>query len=357
MTYGIGKTYLKSLLQLYDNDAEAIVQASDKELLKHKWIHKSLVKKIRNSKAHLAAAEQKLIQLEKQEIIICPFYESHYPKRLLHCADFPAFIYKKGNSDLNKPYSIAIVGTRNATEMGKLHCKKIIESIAPYNPLIISGLALGIDGMAHKEALENNLDTVAVLGHGLGTIYPSQHRELAKKILTKNGTLLSEYELEITPEKGFFAERNRIIAGMVDAVIVVEAAVKGGAHITAELAIGYHRDVFAIPGRPEDIYSQGCNKLIKENKANLIESGDDIADLLGWSLKKEKLATQISLLPELNNEQALIIELLQKQRNSLHIDEISYKSQLLPAKLACILTELELYGIVRCLPGKHFECV
>jgi len=354
---GLGKTNLRKLLNLFDNDPEAIFNTSDKELLKHYRIGKTLLQRIKFTSKEIDLFEQKLILLEDKGINVLPCFSPDYPQRLLRCNDYPPFIYRKGNTNLNPQYSLAIVGTRNATELGKLHCKKIIEAIAPYKPLIVSGMALGIDGTAHKEALSYKLDTVAILGHGLNFIYPNQHKDLAKKIIAKNGSLISEYDIDQGPEKGFFAERNRLIAGMVDAVIVVEAAIKGGAHITAELAIGYHRDVFAIPGRPEDIYSQGCNKLIKENKANLIESGEDIADLLGWSMPNQKKAIQRSLLPDLNHEQALIYEQLLQKGTAIHIDELSYKTNLLPAKLSGILTEMEILGIVRSLPGKHFEYV
>lgn len=354
---GFGKSNLRNLLNLFNNDPEAIFKSPDKELLKHNRIGKTILQRIKDASKEIETFEQKLFLLEKKGIEVLPCFSPDYPQRLLRCNDFPPFVYRKGKTNLNPKYSIAIVGTRNATELGKLHCKKIMESIAPYKPLIVSGMALGIDGTAHKEALNHNLDTVALLGHGLDYIYPSQHKDLSKRILTKNGSLISEYPFEQGPEKGFFAERNRLIAGMVDAVIVVEAAIKGGAHITAELAIGYHRDVFAVPGRPEDIYSQGCNKLIKDNKANLIENGEDIADLLGWSLHNQKKNIQRSLLPDLNHEQALIYEQLLQKGSAIHIDELSYKTNLLPAKLSGILTEMEILGLIRSLPGKHFEYI
>lgn len=354
---GIGNSNLKVILNLFQSDPEAVVNATDKELLRIDRIGKTLLQRIKKVRKEINNYEKKIISLENMGIEIVPYFSPTYPQRLLQCNDFPLYLFKKGNTDLNPLYSIAIVGTRNATELGKIHCQKIIESITPYKPLIVSGMALGIDGTAHKFALENQLETVGFMGHGLDIVYPKQHTELAKRILSQNGSLLSEYDVNQGPERGYFAERNRLIAGMVDAVIVVEAAIKGGAHITAELAIGYHRDVFAIPGRPEDIYSQGCNKLIKENKANLIEYGEDIADLLGWSMPNQKKAIQRSLLPDLNHEQSLIYELLLKQGNAIHIDELSYKTNLLPAKLSGILIEMEILGVVRSLPGKHFEYI
>lgn len=356
-THGIGKEVLKQLLNIYDNDPELILESSDKELLRRHLLPKSFLEKIKLARKNIPKAQEEIQLLEDLNIHVISLHDSRYPYRLKRCEDAPSLIFAKGDCDLNPKYALSIVGTRNATEPGKTHCRKLVEGLVDFDPLIVSGLALGIDGCAHKSALEFQLKTAGVLGHGLDFIYPKQHKDLYKKIPLSHGILLSEYSHFTLPEKGFFAERNRIVAGLADAVIVVEAALKGGAHITAELASGYHRDVFAIPGRPEDIYSQGCNKLIKENKANLIENATDIIELLNWSSNKINQSRQTALHIQLEPEQELIFQSLQAHKDPLHIDKLSYACDILPAKLSGLLLELELMGIVRTLPGKRYELI
>lgn len=355
-THGIGKEMIKNLLPSFDNDAEALCTASDMELLQIKGINKASIQRIRSAVSHLKDASAEMEQLDRADIEIIPIYASSYPYRLKRCMDAPAYLYKKGDCDLNPLYSVAIVGTRKATNNGKKNCKKIIEEIASIKPLIISGLAFGIDASAHKEALAFGLPTTAVMGHGLSLTYPPQHHGLARQILAKGGALLSEYPYFKDPEKGYFAERNRIIAGMSDVVVVVEAAIRGGAHITAELAAGYFRDVMAVPGRPDDEFARGCNKLIKENKANLIENGKDLIELMNWQTGISEKKIQRSLLYNLTVEQEQIAEIL-RGNGEIHIDEISFKTDLLPAKLAGILLDMELLGIIKALPGKRFTWI
>jgi DNA processing protein len=300
----------------------------------------------------LNRAEEELLFIEKHKIECQFFLDSNYPNRLKHCSDSPVLLYHKGNSNFGNQKCIAIVGTRNATENGKRITEKIIEEIAIHNPLIVSGLAYGIDICAHKAALKNGLQTTAVLAHGLDKLYPTQHKDTAKMML-QNGGLLTDYVSNTKPDRENFPSRNRIVAGMVDAVIVIEASNKGGALITAEIANNYSRDVFALPGRIDDVYSQGCNKLIKQNKASLIESAQDIAYICGWQQTKTKQKKQQELFIELTHEEKIIIDILTKKDNS-SVDDISLTSNFTMGKLSGILLNLEFKNLVKSLPGKIY---
>jgi DNA processing protein len=263
-------------------------------------------------------------------------------------------LYYKGTSDLNAPKVIAMVGTRKATEYGRDICRKIIEGLVEQNVLIVSGLAYGIDTWSHKAALDNKLDTVGVLGHGLDRIYPFANRALAEK-MTGSGGLLCEYMSNTMPDRENFPMRNRIIAGISDAVIVVEAGASGGALITAEIANSYNRDVFAVPGRLGDPHSEGCNKLIKINKAALIQSAKDISYLLNWSDEKDqKKVVQRQLFLDLSPDEELIVNTL-REKGDMEIDTLLLETLLMPAKAASVLLNLEFEGVIRCLPGKVYR--
>ena len=348
----VGDVNAKKLIA-YSGSCKSIFDSNKAKLLKIPGIGESIADVIiSNFSNALKRAEEELLFIAKHNITPLFFLDSNYPNRLKHCADSPILLYHKGNTNFENNKFIAIVGTRNATESGKKITEKIIEELSVYNPVIVSGLAYGIDICAHKIALKNNLQTVGVLAHGLDKLYPSQHKETAKQMLNSGG-LLTDYLSKTNPDRENFPSRNRIVAGMVDAIVVVEASNKGGALITAEIANNYSRDVFAVPGRIDDVYSQGCNKLIKQNKASLLESAQDIAYICGWQQAKKQIKKQQQLFVELSKEEQIIFDVLSK-RTQLPIDDLSIETKYTMGKLSGILLNLELKNIVKSMPGKIY---
>jgi DNA processing protein len=274
----------------------------------------------------------------------------------LNCYDSPALLYYRGNADLNTSKIISIVGTRNHSDYGKMVCEKMIEDLRSENILVVSGLAFGIDSIAQKAALKNNLQTVAVLAHGLDRIYPQQNKLLAKQI-TGQGGLLTEFISNTNPDKQNFPKRNRIVAGLCDAVVVIESGKKGGSLITAELGNSYNKDVFAIPGRTNDPKSEGCNYLIKNNKAALINTADDFLEMMNWKpTPKPTAKKQRELFIELSPDEKIVVDILQ-QRDSIQIDELYFKSGLSSSAVATALLMLEMQNIVLSMPGKIYKLV
>ncbi|QEC74998.1 DNA-processing protein DprA [Mucilaginibacter ginsenosidivorax] len=303
----------------------------------------------------LRLAEKELEFAAKHGIELIFYTDARYPKRLKNCADSPILLYSKGKMELNMPKVISIVGTRNATDYGKQLCRQLIEELQQYNVLIASGLALGIDVAAHKECLRLNVPTVGVLGHGLDRMYPSQNRATADKML-ENGGLLTEYPSGTVPDRENFPQRNRIVAGMADATVVIEAGLKGGALITAEIANSYNRDVFAFPGRLDDVYSEGCNFLIRNNKAALLTCMADLAFSLGWEKDENLKPTEQFMLPlDLTKDESLIFDILQQHKAPLAIDELTIKANMPMSSLAMNLLNMEMQGYIRSLPGKTYR--
>ena len=265
-------------------------------------------------------------------------------------------MYYKGEADLNRKKIIAIVGTRNHTDYGKQITEKLIEDLREQNVVVISGLAYGIDAIAHKTAIKNNLLTVGILAHGLDQVYPAQHTGLAKEMFKSGGGLLTEFRSKSKPDKHNFPTRNRIVAGMSDATIIVETGIKGGSMITAELANNYNKDVFAFPGKVTDTKSAGCNYLIKNNKAVLLTDAQELIELMSWEEKsqKPKAMSQRELFIELSDDEKIIIAIL-KEKNSVHIDEINFKSGLSSSSVAAAILNLELQNVVLSLPGKLYQ--
>jgi len=349
---GVGTLIAKKLLQHFGS-AERVFNASIKELLQIEGIGKKTAEAVVNTNA-LALAKEALTFIEKHQIQVLFHDETNYPKRLKNCYDAPLLLYYKGTADLNKTRVVSIVGTRNATSYGKMICKQLIEVLKPYDVLITSGLAHGVDAAAHRESVLAEVPTVGVLGHGLDRIYPAVHRELAAKMI-KNGGLLTEFLPGTNPDRENFPKRNRIIAGMADVTIVVEASIKGGALITAEIANSYHRDVYAFPGRVDDEFSEGCNFLIKTNRAGLINHPKDLIYYLGWDdeVPKKKQHVQAQLPLELNKEERLVCEALLK--SALAVDELFVITNIAQSRLAIILLTLEMKGIIVALPGKLYK--
>ncbi len=348
----IGDVHAKALVNHFGN-AEAIFNAAKKHLEALEGIGVVRANSIKNFH-DFDTAEKEISFIEKYKIIPLFITDPKYPQRLLNCYDSPAILYYKGNADLNTSKIVAIVGTRNNNEYGKHICEKFIEELSAEDVLIVSGLAFGIDSIAHKTSLKNNLKTIGVLGHGLDMIYPSQNASLAKQMSTQGG-LLTEFRSNTKPDRQNFPSRNRIVAGISDVVVVIETGIKGGSLITAELGNGYNKDVFAFPGRIGDTKSEGCNYLIKNNKAGLITSAKDLLENMGWvQLKKPSAKKQRELFIELTPDEKIIVEILQAQ-DQIHIDELYIKSKLNSSKVAAALLMLEMQNVLISLPGKIYK--
>lgn len=353
MIPGMGAVNSKQLIA-YCGSAEAVFKQKRSHLLKIPGIGFKTAASILNA----SVFQRVHLELEfclENEVEIIPYNVKAFPKRLLHCHDSPSVLYKKGKLDLNSSKVLAIVGTRKASKIGLDFVQEFVEEIAPFNIQIVSGMALGIDARAHQAALAYDTDTIGVLGHSLSTIYPHKNTNLAKEMLQKGSALLSEYpsDTEIIPAN--FPMRNRIVAGLSDATIVVESASKGGALITANLAHSYNRDVFAVPGRYSDKYARGCNRLIKDLKANLIESAEDVLNQMAWCDQDNKLRkVQRSLALDLSEEEKRVVESL-RQAEFVEMDQLLQLTNMKPGKLSNILLELELRGVVYALPGNRFS--
>lgn len=300
-------------------------------------------------------AEKELQFIERYGIKPLFLTDARYPKRLLNCYDSPILLYYQGEADLNTSRIISIIGTRSNTEYGKQITEKLIEELVDQHVTIISGLAFGVDAIAHRSALKNKLPTVGVLAHGLDQIYPIENMGLARDMVKNSGGLLTEFRGRIKPDKHNFPSRNRIVAGMTDATIVIETGVKGGSMITAELANGYNKDVFAFPGKTTDSKSAGCNYLIRTNKAMLLTDANELIEVMGWmETPKEKKQRQRELFIELSAEEKIIVEIV-KEKESVHIDEINLKSGLNTSAVAAAILNLELQNVMVSLPGKLYR--
>jgi DNA processing protein len=308
-----------------------------------------------SDRSYLDIAEKEAEYVTKHNIRTFFYLDNDYPFRLRQCDDSPVVFFFKGNCDLDASKILSVVGTRSATPRGKELCDKIISGFAAGHPdlVIVSGLAYGIDIASHKAALSNNLPTIGVLANGLKTIYPSIHKSTADAML-KNGGLLTDFLSDALPERNNFIKRNRIIAGLADATLVVESGVKGGALITADIAGSYNRDVFAVPGRPEDQWSAGCNSLIKSNKAAMAECSDDIEFFLDWKPEKSKPPIQRTLFSEMTDTEKMIFDLLSKE-NEMTIDSICRTLDLPVYKLSAMLLQMEFKGIIKCFPGNLYR--
>jgi DNA processing protein len=346
----VGHVTAKNLLGHFGS-AELVFSASIKQLIEIPGIGPVTAAEIVNNNA-LKQAGNQVKFLEKYKIEVLFFGEENYPRRLMECFDAPILLYYRGSVNLNHPRIVSIVGTRKATDYGRYLCRQLAEVLASYDVLIISGLAYGIDVTAHKESLHYNVPTVGVLAHGLDRIYPQLHHSVAQKMVY-NGGLVTEFPLQTNPDKENFPKRNRIIAGLADATIVVEATLKGGALITADIANSYDRDVYAFPGRVNDEYSQGCNFLIKTSRAALINHAKDFVFYMGWDSVSNKPVTQIQLPLGLCIEEQQIAEIL--QTGAARIDELGIKLGINQSKLAMYLLNLEMHGILISLPGKVYK--
>jgi len=354
---GIGSITAKALIA-YTGSAEQVFREKEKALRQIPGIGSILAKNIVGSEVMLRAGRE--VDFVVGNGVKALFYlDSDYPQRLLGCPDAPIILYVRGNPQLNCPKSVSIVGTRHATEYGRRIVEQFVDTLAErgYRILIVSGLAYGIDIQSHKSALRTGLPTVAVLGHGLETIYPAVHTAIAREMAEGNGGLVSDFLSHSSIERTNFLRRNRIIAGMSDATIVVQSARKGGALVTADIANSYNRDVFAFPGRVGDLYSEGCHFLIKSNRAGLIETVSDLEYAMNWSaVQSHPDAVQPCLFYDFNPDEKLIVDLLRSEGETA-IDLICIKTSLPMNKVSPTLLNLEFAGIVKGLPGKVFRAL
>ena len=353
----IGGATIRLLLQHHPN-TETLFKLKKKDFAQIPMIGLKTSELLITAKKNIPKAEEIIERALKEEVNIITLLDSKYPNRLKHIHDCPAVLYSKGNTKLNHKIHVAIVGTRKATSYGKKNTEAIIEALAPHKPVIISGLAYGIDAQAHRSALKHGLDTIAVMASGVDIIYPKGHLHLAKDIC-QQGCLLSENSFGEEADSRRFPARNRIIAGLSDTTIVIEAAVRGGALITAHLANDYNRDVFAIPGNLGEKYSEGCNNLIKTNKANLLTSIKDIEYIMNWnraSLEKQKtLEIPFESLKLKPLEKEIIKIIKEHVDNKIHIDSLCWQTQVPVSKITSCLLNLELHDLIKMMPGRMIK--
>ncbi|SFE12161.1 DNA-processing protein DprA [Thermophagus xiamenensis] len=357
---GIGPKLARNLIAYLKSEA-AFFEEKLPTLRKVPGIGPTLEQLLRNidRKSLLNQAEEECLFIQKHHITPIFFSDQDYPRRLSYCDDAPLMLYIKGKKCYDAARTIAIVGTRTPTDEGLELCEKLVSDLAERHPgtVIVSGLAYGIDVCAHKTALKKHLPTIGVLGHGLDRIYPFMHRQIAREMLGE-GALITEFRSKTKPDRHNFVQRNRIIAGLSDAVVVVQSAVKGGALITAQLASDYNRDVLAFPGRPSDTYSKGCNYLIKSNVAALIESAEDLEYILGWEPGvQHPESVQGNLFTTLDSEeQQKVMETLMAEKE-LNMNILSLKCGIPVSKLSSILLELEFKGLVKSKPGGIYRAI
>ncbi len=354
MLPNVGSVLAKNLLA-YCGSAEQVFKTSKGKLEKVPMIGPERARAIVEADV-LKEAEVEVKFMEDYKIAPLFFTDAAYPQRLKECADAPLLLYYKGKSDLNAVRVVAIVGTRRVTEYGKEMTKKLVDALSNSGILVVSGLAYGVDAIAHTAALDAGLQTIGVMGHGLNTIYPGQHKALAKRMVEQGG-LLTEYKStdEMSPHN--FPNRNRIVAGMSDATVIVESAVDGGSLLTATIAHSYNRDVFAVPGRVNDKVSAGCNGLIKTNKATLIESAEDLLLAMNWLQTAEdvqKKPRQRQLALNLSDEERIVYDYLNKHGET-DIDTLTVNCEASSGSLAVVLLEMEMNGMLVSLPGKRYK--
>jgi len=350
----IGDISAKKLITHCGSPA-AIFSDKSQNLLKIDGIGTFTIKGLHDAE-HFEAAEKELQYIQDHDIAYAYFTDNDYPRYLKHCIDSPLILFKKGKINLEERKVISIVGTRNITSYGNAFCENLIEDLAPLDPIIVSGFAYGVDICAQKTAIKHGLQTIGCLAHGLNQIYPKIHSKYVPDV-EKNGGFVTEFWSSSNPDRENFLKRNRIIAGMSEATIVVESAEKGGSLVTADIANSYNREVFAVPGRAQDKYSSGCNNLIKQQKAHMITSAADIIYLLNWELEqKETKPIQKQLFIELDEVEKAIYSYLQKEGKQL-LDSIALDCKLPIFKVSSTLLNMEMKGVIRPLPGKLFEVI
>lgn len=351
---GIGDVNGKALLA-YCGSASEVFRQKKTHLQKIPGIGEYLAGKIENNKGAFERADEEIGFIEKYKIQPIFFTDDSYPTRLKYCSDGPVMLYYKGKADLNAKKVVAVVGTRRPSEYGRRKTSELVEGLEGSGVLVVSGLAYGVDVLAHRVALECGLETVGVVGHGLDRIYPQSHDKVAKKML-KQGGLLTDFLSGTKPDAVNFPKRNRIVAGLCDAVVVVESKRTGGSLITATIANSYNKDVFAFPGQAGDPLAEGCNGLIKRNRAALIENAEDLLYAMQWqeTETQKKRPAQVPLMIALSEEEKPIMGLL-ASKGTIHIDEICHAIEMPVSKVSGILLQLEFNNLVKSKPGKLYE--
>lgn len=350
---GVGDVVAKKLLS-HCGEAASIFKTKHHELQSIDGVGSILLRNLRD-KTVFEKAEAELNFIDKNNIQAAFFQDDDYPDKLKHCVDGPLLLFTSGNIHLKSRKIISIVGTRQVTSYGAEFCRNLIADLAPLNPVIVSGFAYGVDIVAHEAALENNLQTVAVLAHGLNQIYPKSHKRYVANI-KEYGGFMTEFWSSSNPDKENFVRRNRIVAGISEATIVIESAIKGGSLITANMAMEYNRDVFAVPGRTTDKYSQGCINLIKTQKASVITSAADLLYNLNWDLQEPIKPVQKQLFVTLDENEQRIYDYLQNKGKEL-LDIIALECEFPVFRISGMLLNMELKGVIRPLPGKLFEAI
>lgn len=348
----IGNVLARALCEKFEN-AEAIFKASKKQLCTVDGISDIKAESIK-AFTDFSEAETAWQLVQKHGIDLLHLKDPRYPRRLLNCYDPPTVLYYKGSANLNASRVISIVGTRHNTDYGRQFIEILIEELATHQVLVLSGMAFGTDTLAHRTCLRFQVPTVAVLAHGMHTLYPPENAKMARQMLEQAGGLITEFAWGIKPDRHNFPTRNRVVAGMSDAVVVTETDVKGGSMITAELAIGYNRDVFALPGKITEPKSRGCHELMRRHKAGLITSAADLLEAMNWLPQVPKKQVQRSLFIDLTPNEKIITDLLQAHEQ-LQIDELNFKSGLNASATAGALLSLELQGVIVTLPGKVYR--
>jgi DNA processing protein len=352
----IGDVIIKKLLEHFGS-AGNIFNARKQELERIETVGAIRAAAIRNFR-DFTEIEKEISFMEKYRIQPLFCTDPAYPQRLLHCYDNPAMLYYKGSASLNALRMISIVGTRHPSAYGKSVCEALVMGLSEAGITIVSGLAYGIDIIAHKTALKAHIPTIGVLAHGLDRIYPPAHKQVAVQMLEQGG-LLTDFPSQTAPDRQNFPKRNRIVAGICDATIVIESGMRGGSLITADLANGYNRDVFCIPGRLHDPQSAGCNYLIKQNKAALLTGAEDVLALMGWQEKTaagKAPVVQTGLFPELSEDEQLIMSLF-REKSQRHLEELYLQTRLSGSQVATAVFNLEMQSVLRSLPGQLYELV
>lgn len=353
MAKGVGVHTIKKLVSSLGSERK-VFECSRKELESIPGIGAAIAKNIKDPLI-LKQAEKEIHFLEKAGAKAIPFNSEAYPNRMRECVDAPYILYCKGEMKMNSDHVIGVVGTRKMSSYGKTNCEEIITSLAHKHPdlTVISGLAYGVDGCAHKKAVELGIQTIGVVGHGLDMLYPARHRALSYKMMERGG-VVTEFRAKCIVDKKNFVSRNRIIAGMCDVILVVESGEKGGALFTAEFANSYDKDVCAIPGRIGDIYSAGCNKLIKNHQATMVENAEDIEQLMNWDITEAKQpGINISRFMQLTDQERIIVEALQ-MGDKMDMNQIVRKTQIPFGQLSSLLFDMEMKDIVCSAPGNMY---
>jgi len=350
---GVGDILAKKLIQHCGN-VENVFKTKASKLASIDNIGRQLVQNLKDESVFKKAVAE-LEYIKNNNINVCSYQDNDYPDRLKHCIDGPILLFSTGNINWNTRKIISIVGTRQVTPYGIEFCKKLIADLSPLNPIIISGFAYGVDIVAHQAAMENGLQTIGILAHGMNQIYPKTHKRYIDR-MEQNGGFMTEFWTTSNPEKENFVKRNRIVAGISEATIVIESAEKGGSLITANMANDYNRDVFAVPGRVSDKLSQGCNNLIKTQRAHLLTSAADVLYILNWELENKSKPIQKQLFVSLDIDEQKIFDYLQQNGKQL-LDVIAIACDFPIFRISSILLNMELKGVIRPLPGKLFEAV